>query len=69
MTTHEGESVHGLEAEVALELDITRSSDRTELADETPAEWLFDPEDVERQEIGLENIQGALQALEVEPPR
>jgi hypothetical protein len=66
---HEGEFLHELESEVTLELGIVRSSDAPEATGESPTEWLFDPADVEREQIGLRNIQGALEALEGGSPR
>jgi hypothetical protein len=58
-----------LESEVTLELGLARSSDAPDVPGEPSAEWLFDPSDVEREEVGLLNIQGALEALEGEPPQ
>jgi hypothetical protein len=66
---HEGEFLHELETEITLELGIARLSDAAGAAGESAAEWLFDPSDVEREEVGLRNIQGALEALEGEPPQ
>ena len=63
---HEGEFLHELESEVTLELGLVRSSN-ADVPGESSAEWLFDPIDVEREEVGLRNIQGALEALEGEP--
>ena len=62
------EFLHQLESEVTLELGIARSSDAADVTGESPVEWLFDPTDVEREEIGLRNIQGAIDALEGERP-
>jgi hypothetical protein len=66
---HEGEFLHELESEVMLELDLARASHAADVPGESPAEWLFDPSEAEREEIGLRNIQGALKALEGEPPQ
>ncbi len=66
---HEGEFLHELENEVTLELGIARSSDAPDVPRESSAEWLFDPSDVQREEVGLLNILGALAALEGEPPQ
>ena len=65
----EAEFLCKLESEVTLELSIARSSRAPDVPGESSAEWLFDPSDVEREEVGLLNIQGALKALEVEPPQ
>lgn len=62
------EFLHELESEVTLELGIARSSDAADATGESSVEWLFDPTDVEREEIGLRNIQGAIDALEGERP-
>jgi hypothetical protein len=64
---HDGDLRHELEIEVALELGMARSSDKPGAAGEWPSEWLFDPGDVDREEVGLRNIQGALEALENGP--
>lgn len=53
-----------LEIEVRAELTLAESSRPEETAAAPPAEWLFDPTDVERDEIGLRNILGAAEALE-----
>jgi hypothetical protein len=31
------------------------------------SEWLFDPTDAEREEVGLRNLLGAVEALDVGP--
>ncbi len=64
----EGEFLHELESEVTLELGIARSSRAPDVPGESPAEWLFDPSEVEREEVGLFNLEGALKALEGESP-
>lgn len=66
---HDAEFLYELESEVTLELGIARSSEATDGPGESSAEWLFDPSDVEREEVGLRNIHGALKALEGEPPQ
>jgi hypothetical protein len=66
---HEGDFLRELDTEVTLELAIAQSSDAADVPGESSAEWLFDPSDVEREEVGLRNIQGALEALEGEPPQ
>jgi len=35
----------------------------------TSAEWLFDPMDVQREEIGLRSLLGAVEAIEGDDPR
>ena len=56
-----------LETEIDLELHNTASSSTT--VDAGPQEWLFDPVETEREEIGLRNILGAVWALEEPRPR
>ncbi len=64
MSTDESQFLHKLEAEVEAELAMARSSHPEEALDVSPAEWLFDPTDVEREEIGLSSLLGAVEALE-----
>jgi hypothetical protein len=65
----EREFLPELESEVTLELGIARSSSASDVTGESPAEWLFDPSEVEREEVGLLNLEGALKALGGEPPQ
>lgn len=53
-----------LETEIEEELALVESSRAEETASAPPSEWLFDPTDVERDEIGLRNILRAARALE-----
>ncbi|WP_168444668.1 hypothetical protein [Actinomadura latina] len=53
-----------LEAEIKVELTMVQSSGAEEAAGAPPSEWLFDPADAERDEAGLRNLLGALEALE-----
>lgn len=55
--------LHELEAEVEAEVRLVESS---KPADTTvpPEQWLFDPADVEREEVGLRNLLGAVESLE-----
>jgi hypothetical protein len=55
-----------LEVEVAAELDLVAASEPAE-AGAGAQPWPFDPEDIEREEIGLRNILGAAEALDAEP--
>jgi len=64
MPADEGEFLQEFHAEVEEELDAARSSRPADLVDVPPAEWLFDPTDVERQEVGLRNVLAAVEALE-----
>ena len=58
-----GESLHGLEVEIEVELAIAESGQ--ENVSDTPAtEWLSDPVDDERYEIGLHGLLDAVKAVE-----
>jgi len=65
MPTDESQFLHKLEAEVQAELVVAESSESGEALATSPAEWLFDPADVEREEVGLRNLLGAVEALEL----
>jgi hypothetical protein len=68
MSTEKSQFLHELEVEVKTELDVVGSSSSLEEAGEaSPAEWLFDPIDVEREQVGLGNLLGAIRALEDDP--
>jgi len=67
MPTDESPSLHQLEIEVQEELVLAESSESPDLGD-SPAEWLFDPADIEREEVGLRNLLGAVEALELDSP-
>jgi len=64
MPTDDSQFLHGLEIEVEAEISLVQSSNAEESLDLSPAEWLFDPTDVEREEVGLRNLLGAVEALE-----
>jgi hypothetical protein len=64
MPPSEEQFLHNLEVEVETELVIAQSSHPEEELGGSPAEWLFDPADVEREEIGLRSVLGAVEALE-----
>lgn len=56
-----------MDAEVEKELSLAQSSD-VELATGRPvSEWLFDPIDVEREELGIPTPLGAAEELEAAP--
>jgi hypothetical protein len=59
--------LHDLEVEVETELEMVESSSPDELAAVPASEWQFDPADVQREEAGLRNLLGAVEALEGEP--
>ena len=58
-----GESLHGLEVEIEVELAIAESG-REEVTDTPPTEWLSDPTEEERYEIGLHGLLDAVKAVE-----
>jgi hypothetical protein len=53
-----------LEREVEAELDLAESSRPEEIIGLPSAEWPFDPMDVQREEIGLRSLLGAVEAME-----
>jgi hypothetical protein len=55
--------LHTLEAEVESELTMAESS-RPEQAIGGPVDWLVDPAEAERDEVGLRSLLGAVEALE-----
>jgi hypothetical protein len=67
MPTDESPFLHKLEVEVEAELELAESSE-SQAPGASPAEWLFDPADVEREEVGLRNLLGAVEALELDSP-
>ncbi|GAA2118130.1 hypothetical protein [Actinomadura napierensis] len=54
------------EVEVQAELSLAESSDPERAAGVPASEWLFDPADVEREEVGLRNLLGAAEELEAD---
>jgi hypothetical protein len=64
MPTEDGQFLNRLEVEVQLEVEIARSSRQDDLVEVYPADWLFDPTDVEREQVGLDSLLGAVEALE-----
>ncbi|WP_433465314.1 hypothetical protein [Spirillospora sp. CA-128828] len=53
-----------MEIEVEAEITMVESSRAEEATDRPVSEWLFDPVDAERDEVGLRNLLGAVEALE-----
>ncbi|MEU4405600.1 hypothetical protein AB0F88_13810 [Streptosporangium sp. NPDC023963] len=66
MSTPAGEDdfLYEFEAEVGEELILAETSHPEEPSDLPVTEWLFDPADAERDEVGLRGILGAVEALE-----
>jgi hypothetical protein len=57
--------LHELELNVSTELTLAESGQPEEEAvDLSMDEWLFDPADAQRYEVGLHNLLGAVEALE-----
>ncbi|WP_173080737.1 hypothetical protein [Phytohabitans rumicis] len=65
MSAQTGDSafLHELELNVKAELAMAESSQP-----EDEAEWLFDPADAEREEVGLRSLLGAVESLEDDSP-
>ena len=61
--TGENDFLHNLEVEVEVELTMAESS-RSEETIGGPADWLFDPAEAERDEVGLRSLLGAVKAVE-----
>jgi len=60
----ENEFLHGLEVEIEAELTIAESSHPEEVLDTPITEWLYDPTDAERYEVGLRGLLDAVEAVE-----
>jgi hypothetical protein len=57
--------LYELELNVSAELVVAETSQLEEEAVRVPVdEWLFDPADAQRYEVGLHNLLGAVEALE-----
>ncbi len=60
----EYESLRGLEIEIEAELVIAESSYPRDVSDTPITDWLSDPTDGERYEIGLRGLLDAVKAVE-----
>jgi hypothetical protein len=60
----ENESLHGLEVEIEVELAIAESSHPEDVSDTPVTEWLADPMDEERYEVGLHGLLDAVKVVE-----
>jgi hypothetical protein len=58
------DSLHELEDEVRQELALAESSHPEQAASRPMAQWIFDPADAQRDEVGLEVLLGAVEALD-----
>jgi hypothetical protein len=56
--------LHELELEVSTELTLAETGQPEEAAGVPVDEWLSDPADEQRYEVGLRNLLGAVEALE-----
>jgi hypothetical protein len=66
MPNGDNDSLHELEVMVKAELAIAESS-HAEAVDLPPTEWLFDPVDAQRDEVGLRTLLDAVRVLEGDP--
>jgi hypothetical protein len=62
--TDHNQLLHELEVDVEAGLAMAEASHPEEAFGVPAAEWLFDPTDVESEEIGLRSLHGAVEALE-----
>ena len=60
----EDDFLYELQIEVEAEVTLVESSHPDEVAELPVTEWLFDPADAEREEIGLRGLLDAVEALE-----
>lgn len=63
MPSDESKFLSALEVEVESELVIAETS-RPEPPGSRPDDWLYDPTDLDREEVGLRNLLGAVEVLE-----
>ena len=64
MPADENQFLHELEVEVEGDLVIAESSTSGEVIVVAETEWLFDPTDVEREQVGFRSLLGAVESLE-----
>ncbi|GAB3403673.1 hypothetical protein [Flindersiella endophytica] len=66
MSTPDGgdEVLRGLEIEVQEEIGLAEASHPETEAELPATEWLFDPTDVEREEVGLRSLLDAVETME-----
>ncbi|MGW4965985.1 hypothetical protein ACWEPL_52940 [Nonomuraea sp. NPDC004186] len=60
----EDDFLYELQIEVETEVTLIEASHPEEVAELSVTEWLFDPTDAEREEIGLRGLLDAVEALE-----
>jgi hypothetical protein len=59
-----GDFLRELQSEVEADLSMVESSHPEEAAMLPPSEWTTDPAEVEREEIGLRSLLGAVETME-----
>ena len=69
MPTDESPLLHRLEVEIEAELRAAESGESGEALGTSSAECLFDPTDVQRAEVGLRSLLGAVAAVEPDSSR
>jgi hypothetical protein len=62
--TGDGDALRELEVEVEAELNLAEASRPEEIIGVPSSEWPFDPMDVQREEVGLRSLLGAVEAME-----
>jgi hypothetical protein len=67
--TGESDFLPDLEIEVEAELRLAESSRPEEIIGLPSAEWLFDPMDAQREEVGLRSLLGAIEEMEGDGPQ
>lgn len=60
----DNEFLHGLEVNIEAELAIAESSHPEDVSDTPVTEWLYDPTDGERYEVGLHGLLDAVEAVQ-----
>ena len=64
MPTNDSSELREIGAEVAAELALADASYAQDALGQPQSEWLFDPIDIDREEIGLRSLLGAVQNLQ-----
>ena len=67
MPSDERQFLRDLRLEIETELKAVESKHPEDAFGVGQEEWLFDPTDIEREEVGLRNLLGAVEAIEDRP--
>jgi hypothetical protein len=67
--TGDGRFLGDLEIEVRTELELAESSGPEEVVGQASAELLYESIEIQREEIGLRSLLGAVEAIEGDRPR